>query len=65
MSKTLRIPEFAERVGYKPTTIRKKLARREIAYHKVGRIIVIPEEEAERLLRNDYRPRISGEQDRA
>ena len=50
--KLLRIPEFAERVGYQPSTIRKKILRREIAYHKVGRIIVIPEEEAERLLAN-------------
>ena len=51
-SKLLRIPEFAERVGYQPSTIRKKILRREIAYHKVGRIIVIPEAEVERLLGN-------------
>ena len=48
----MRVTEFAKRVGYKPSTIRKKILRREIAYHKVGRIIVIPEEEAERLLAN-------------
>lgn len=48
--KLLRIPEFAERVGYQPSTIRKKILRREIAYHKVGRIIAIPESEVNRLL---------------
>ena len=48
----MRVTEFAKRVGYKPSTIRKKILRREIAYHKVGRIIVIPEEEAQRLLGN-------------
>ena len=53
----LRIPEFAESVGYKPSTIRKKLLRREIAYHKIGRISVIPESEVDRLLA-DLRPRV-------
>ena len=55
----LRIAEFAECVGYKPSTIRKKLLRREIAYHKIGRIIVIPESEVVRLL-GDLRPAIPG-----
>ncbi|HBP90856.1 MAG TPA: hypothetical protein DD706_24580 [Nitrospiraceae bacterium] len=55
--KLLRISEFAEQVGYQPSTIRKKILKREISYHKVGRIICIPEEEAERLLAN-YHPAI-------
>jgi len=46
----LRIPVFARRTGYEVSTIRKKLARREIAYYKVGRIIMIPESEVQRLL---------------
>lgn len=53
----LRVSEFAERIGYKPSTIRKKLLRREIDYRKVGRIIVIPESEVARLL-GDVRPRL-------
>ena len=57
----LRIPEFAKSVGYKPSTIRKKLLRREIAYHKVGRNIVIPESEVTRLLA-DFRPRVQLQQ---
>ena len=55
--KLLRIAEFAERVGYQPSTIRKKILRREISYHKVGRIVCIPVEEADRLLGN-FHPRI-------
>ncbi len=58
----LRIAEFAECVGYKPSTIRKKLLRREIAYHKIGRIITIPESEVRRLLQ-DFRPRIEANQE--
>ena len=58
----LQIQEFAKSVGYKPSTIRKKLLRREIAFHKVGRIIVIPESEVRRLLQ-DFRPRIEANQE--
>lgn len=46
----IRVGEFANRSGYAIPTIRKKLARREIAYRKVGRIISIPESELARLL---------------
>ena len=53
----LRIDEFAKAVGYRPSTVRKKIQRREIAFHKVGRIITIPESEVQRLLQ-DFRPRI-------
>jgi|CXWL01.1.fsa_nt_gi hypothetical protein len=46
----IRVEEFANRSGYAIPTIRKKIARREIAYRKVGRIITIPESELARLL---------------
>ena len=52
-----RIDEFAKAVGYRPSTVRKKILRREISFHKVGRIITIPESEVHRLLQ-DFRPRI-------
>ena len=55
--RNLRVEEVAKMLGYKPSTIRKKLLRREISYRKVGRIVVIPESEVERLL-GDFRPRI-------
>jgi len=54
----LRVSDFAKATGYTKATIRKKLYLREISYHKVGRIIVIPESEVERLLEANFRPRI-------
>jgi excisionase family DNA binding protein len=53
-----RVREVAERTGYTQATIRKKLLRREISYHKVGRIVLVPESEISRLL-GDFRPAIS------
>ena len=53
----LRVDEAVQRLGYKDATIRKKLRRRELGYYKVGRIILIPESEVERL-RGDYHPPI-------
>lgn len=53
----LRIAEFARRVGYQVSTIRKKVWRRELDSIKVGRIVLIPEREVERLL-SDFRPRV-------
>jgi excisionase family DNA binding protein len=54
--RVLRVVEFARATGYKVSTIRKKLFRREIGYHKVGRIIVIPESEVTRLLGRLHEP---------
>jgi len=53
----LRIADFAKRVGYEVSTIRKKVWRRELDSIKVGRIVLIPEREVERLL-SDFRPRV-------
>jgi len=53
----MRVEEFARLTGYKITTVRKKLLRREITYRKVGRIVIIPESEVDRLL-GDLRPAI-------
>ena len=53
----LRIAEFAKRVGYEVSTVRKKVWRRELDSIKVGRIILIPEREVDRLLA-DFRPRL-------
>lgn len=46
----IRVPEFANRTGLAQATVRKKIARREIAYHKAGRCVVIPESEVARVL---------------
>ena len=53
----LRLAEFAKQTGYEISTVRKKISRREVDYFKVGRIILIPEREVERLL-SDFRPRV-------
>lgn len=54
IGRVYRINEFAQLVGYRESTIRKKIYERVIAYKRVGRIIVIPETEAKRLLQNDF-----------
>jgi len=53
----LRIAAFAKRVGYEVSTIRKKVWRRELNSIKVGRLVLIPESEVDRLLA-DFRPRV-------
>ena len=40
----------------KPTTIRKKILRREIAVVKMGRAVRIPERELQRIFAEGYRP---------
>jgi hypothetical protein len=44
------IPGFAKALGVQPSTIRKKLARREVSYFKIGRKVSIPASEAARLI---------------
>ena len=53
----LKLADFARRVGYEVSTIRKKVWRREIDSIKVGRLVLIPEREVDRLL-SDFRPRV-------
>ncbi len=52
--KNYRVDEFARLVGYKESTIRRKLYERAIAFKRVGRIIVIPASEVRRLLQHDF-----------
>lgn len=52
----IRVPEFAIRTGLAQATVRKKIARREIAYHKAGRCVVIPESEVSRVLGDRREP---------
>jgi excisionase family DNA binding protein len=46
----IRIPEFARRTGLATGTVRKFVVQRRIAFHKIGRCVVIPESEVLRLL---------------
>ena len=56
-NENLRIAAFAKRVGYTQSTIRKKVWKRELDSIKVGRLVLIPATEVDRLLA-DFRPRI-------
>lgn len=61
----IRVPEFASRTGLAQATVRKKITMREIAYHKVGRCMVIPESEVVRVLGQRREPiSISSHNDR-
>ena len=54
LKKHYRVDEVTQFVPYKASTIRKKLANREIAFVKCGRIVMIPESEIERLQSEFY-----------
>ena len=58
--KHLRVEEVAGLTGYSVATIRKKIARREVGYRKIGRIIAIPESELTRLLGAYRAPVVAG-----
>ena len=53
-----RLRQAAERTGYQVSTLRKKLARREIGYRKAGRLVLIPQSELDRLI-GHYRPPVN------
>lgn len=60
MEKLLTVNEAAERLCLRPSTIRKWLLRRELAYVKVGkRSIRITEREVERMITLGSRPSIT------
>ncbi len=50
--------EVAECTGYAESTVRKMILRRELGYHKVGRLVLVPESEIKRILA-DFRPALS------
>ena len=55
----LTVGEVAARTGWKPSTVRKKILRRELGYVKLGRSVRIPESELERLIINGFRPALT------
>jgi excisionase family DNA binding protein len=57
ISQLMRVPEFAERLGVQPSTVRSWILHRRISYVRVGsRAIRIPETEAQRLLAIGFVP---------
>jgi excisionase family DNA binding protein len=54
--KLLTIPEAAEALRLKPSTLRAWLLRRRISSYRVGRLVRISSEEIEKLLRDSQVP---------
>ena len=50
ISKMLTVEEFAALVGWKPSTVRQKIWRREIEYCKIGRSVRLKVETAQELI---------------
>jgi excisionase family DNA binding protein len=59
IEKQYRLHEVAELSGYKVSTIRKKIHRKELGSRKIGRLVVVPEVDLQKFLGNDYRPAVS------
>ena len=55
----LTVQEVAARLGLKPSTIRKKILRREIAYVKCGRAVRVPVEIVEQLIAEGWRDSVA------
>jgi len=56
MNRLLRVAEFADSLGIKPSCVRRWLLERKIACVKVGRLVRIPATEVERLIESGMRP---------
>ena len=56
MRKLMEIPAVCETTGLKPPTIRAWANARRIASVKLGRRLLIPEDEVEKLIERNYRP---------
>jgi len=60
----LSIPEAAARLGLKPVTIRQWASGRKLARVKLGRRVLIPESEIERLIAQNLTPALPERQAR-
>lgn len=50
MNKLLTVEEFAAALGWKPSTVRQKIWRRELDYVKIGRSVRFKPETVQRLI---------------
>ena len=50
------VDEAANELGIRPSTIRRRILERRIGYLKIGRSVLIPLTEIERLIKEGYRP---------
>ncbi len=56
MNKLLNVEEFAAAVGWKPSTVRQKVWRREVEFIRMGRSIRFKRETAEKLIKRGTVP---------
>ena len=54
------VAQVADRLGLKPSTIRRRILERKLPYVKLGRAVRIPVEAIEALIASSYRPAIEG-----
>lgn len=59
IEKNYRLHEVAELSGFKVSTLRKKIFRKELGSRRVGRLVLVPETDLKKFLGNDYRPAVS------
>ena len=55
-TKLLTVPEFAETLAVTAACVRRWLLEGKIAHVKVGRLVRIPLDEAERIIQTGFRP---------
>jgi hypothetical protein len=59
LEREYRLHEASALSGYKPSTLRKKIYKKELGSMKRGRIVTIPESELRKLLgRAEFRPAV-------
>lgn len=59
MRKLMEIPAVCEQTGLRPPTIRAWANARKIASVKLGRRLLIPADEVEKLIEQNYRPALA------
>ena len=52
----LHIPQAAQRLGLRPSTLRAWVMRQKIGHCRIGRAVRIPEAEVDRILNEGYVP---------
>lgn len=52
--KLLRIPQVADRLAVKESTVRKMVFEKRLPIVKIGRVVAIPEDYIEKMIRDGY-----------
>ena len=55
-TKLLRIPEVAERLAIRESTVRKMVFEKRLPVVRIGRTVTIPEDAIEKIIRDGYCP---------